>query len=93
MRGTQSTHPVVPLLEQLCAEHDELLALLDTTSPSDGTDFAEEMCSLASSHLREESRALATMSRLIDPQLVGRFEDEHARIRELSDHATRRRDV
>jgi hypothetical protein len=38
------------------------------------------MCSLTSTHLRDEEQAYAAITALVDPRLVDAFEDDHGRI-------------
>jgi ferredoxin len=80
MDGTDSTDPIVSLLEQLYEEHDELLGFV-TSTPADGrTDRAEKMWSLATMHLQNEAEAYSSLAALVDPDLVDTFEGGHARI-------------
>jgi hypothetical protein len=81
MRGADCTDPIVSLLEQLSQEHHELLDLV-TCSCADEHQArrAEEVRSLASTHLRNEAEMYSSLTALVDPRLVDTFEGGHERI-------------
>jgi ferredoxin len=79
-RGTHSEDPLVPLLEQLCADHHELSTALAATAPDPTPEDASEICSLTRTHLRNEDAAYSAMAAMIDPRLVDAFDTDHEMI-------------
>jgi ferredoxin len=84
--GARSEDPLVPLLERFSEDHHELrttlttLTALTATPSDDEAGRAEEMCSLTSTHLRDEEQAYSAITALVDPRLVDAFEGDHGKI-------------
>jgi ferredoxin len=81
--GARSDDPIVPLLERFSENHHELrtgLAALTATPSDDEAGRAEEMCSMTSTHLRDEEQAYSAITALVDPRLVDAFEGDHGQI-------------
>ena len=80
-----TTDPVVSLLEQFCDEHQELRTALAELPSDDDVDHARVIGELTRAHMRSEERAYSVLTALVDPTLVGVFEDDHGLIERALD--------
>ena len=83
--GAHTTDPVVSLLEQFCDEHQELRTALAELPSDDDVDHARVIGELTRAHMRSEERAYSVLTALVDPTLVGVFEDDHGLIERALD--------